>query len=203
MTVELFLERIDTRRCESENCPMAEVTQPPEVKLICGMISANVALFDEARDALIRVFGSADVVSEVMDFDFTHYYDREMGSPLFRRFLGFAEPIAPEALVEAKLMTNALECDFAARRGGSPARPINLDPGYIEHSKLVLASMKNFSHRIYIGRGVYAEVTLMYHKGRWDALPWTFPDFASPRYHDFLTAARGRLKAGGKGGDPT
>jgi hypothetical protein len=178
---------------------VAEAIQPPEVKLICGMISADVALFDEAHKALTGVFGPTDIVSEVMDFDFTHYYDREMGSPLFRRFLSFAEPITPEALVEAKLMTNALECDFAARRGGSPPRPINLDPGYIEHSKLVLASMKNFSHRIYIGKRVYAEVTLMYHKGRWDALPWTFPDFASPRYHDFLTTARDRLKADGKG----
>lgn len=74
------------------------------------------------------------------------------------------------------------------------SRPINLDVGYVDESKLILASMKNFSHRIYLSQGVYAELTLMYHKGRWDALGWTFPDYASGRYHNFLTQARDRLR---------
>jgi hypothetical protein len=157
------------------------------------MISARAELFDEALEALSASFGPADLTSEVMPFDFTHYYDRQMGSPLFRRFAAFERLIDPSALVEAKLATNAIESDFAARCGGSPERPINLDPGYVESSKLVLASMKDFSHRIYLARGIYGQVTLMYHKGRWEALPWTFPDFASPRYHPFLTAARRQL----------
>jgi hypothetical protein len=172
---------------------MAEAGKPAAVKLICGMISARVELFDAALKALAARFGPPDLLSEVMPFDFTHYYDQQMGSPLYRRFAALERLIDPSALVEAKLATNAIEAVFAARGGGCPARPINLDPGYIESSKLVLASMKNFSHRIYLAGGVYGEVTLMYHKGRWDALPWTFPDFASPRYHPFLTAARQRL----------
>jgi len=172
---------------------MAEATQPPAVKLICGMISAEVGLFDEALGPLEKAFGPVETHSAVMDFDFTRYYDQEMGWPLFRRFVGFRDLIDPAALVEAKLTTNALERDFAARRGGEPPRPINLDPGYVEFSKLVLASMKNFSHRLYLNRGVFAEVTLMYRKGRWQALPWTFPDYASGRYDAFLTEARSRL----------
>ena len=95
---------------------------------------------------------------------------------------------------DAKHLTNDLECRFAEEFPAGPPRPINLDPGYVESSKLVLASMKNFSHRIYMDRGVYAEVTLMYRKGDWQSLEWTFPDFASPRYWEFLDSVRERLK---------
>jgi hypothetical protein len=164
------------------------------VKLICGMLSGRAELFDEALGPLVDAFGAVDVVSEIMDFDFTHYYDEQMGVPLYRRFVAFAEPAAADVLLRAKLTTNAIEADFAARHRDGPPRPINLDPGYVEPSKLVLASTKNFSHRIYLGGGVYAELTLMYRKGAWEALPWTFPDFASPRYHAFLTAAREALR---------
>ena len=173
---------------------MAKVTDPPAVKLICGMICPVKDLFDEAQSALEDVYGPTDVVSAIMDFDFTDYYGDQMGSPLFRRFVAFERLISPEALIEAKLMTNSLEADFASRRSGSPPRPINLDPGYVETPKLVLASMKNFSHRIYLGRGVYGEVTLMYRKGQWEPLSWTFPDYASGRYWAFLDEARNMLK---------
>jgi hypothetical protein len=174
---------------------MAEPTDPPAVKLICGMISSRTERLDAAAEELARAFGDVDLRSEVMDFDFTHYYDQEMGSPLLRQFVSFAELRRADALVEAKLRTHAIEADFARRSDGQPRRPINLDPGYIEPSKLVLASTKNFSHRIYLGRGVYAEVTLRYRRGRWEPLEWTFPDYRSRRYDAFLTAARGLLGA--------
>jgi len=177
---------------------MAQLTEPSPVKLICGILSADAELLDAALDPLREAFGPTDLVSEVMPFDFTHYYDREMGSPLFRRFVSFTGPVRPDALVEAKLRTGEIEADFAVRRPAGPPRPVNLDPGYIEPSKLVLASLKNFSHRIYLGRGVYAEVTLMYQKGRWEKLPWTFPDYASGRYDAFLTEARSRLRGASK-----
>jgi len=172
---------------------MAGANEPVPVKLICGMISARQELFDVAAGKLAETFGPADIVSEVMDFDFTHYYDGQMGSPLYRRFLAFERLVSPEELVDAKHRTNELEADFAAQAGGEPPRPINLDPGYVEASKLVLASMKNFSHRIYLGRRVYGEITLMYRRGAWGGLEWTFPDYASGRYHAFLTAVRSRL----------
>ena len=164
------------------------------VKLICGMLSSRVELLDAAAGELSAAFGAVDLVGEVTDFDFTHYYDRERGAPLDRRFVSFAELLRADALADAKLRTNAVEADFA-RRGdaGSVRRPINLDPGYLEPSKLVLASMKNFSHRVYLSRGVYAEVTLLFARGRWQPLPWTFPDYRSGRYDAFLTAARQRL----------
>ncbi len=172
---------------------MAEPTDAPAVKLICGMISSRVEWLDAAGEELTRAFGAVDRASEAMDFDFTHYYDEEMGAPLYRRFVSFAERVGPDALVEAKRRTHAIEGDFARRADAGVRRPINLDPGYVEPSKLVLASMKNFSHRIYLGRGVYAEVTLMYRHGSWQPLDWTFPDYRSGRYDAFLTAARNLL----------
>ena len=197
----MYVRKIDSSPAPVDNAAiMAQASQPPLVKMICGMISADKALFDEALTPLTNLLGPVDLVSDVMDFDFTHYYDQEMGHPLLRRFVSFERLITPDILIEAKLATNAIEEDFAARHGrqsGQPARPerpINLDPGYIALSKLVLASMKNFSHRIYLGRGVFAEVTLMYHKNRWDALAWTFPDYAAEQYHSFLTAVRERLR---------
>ena len=175
---------------------MAEAAAPDKVKLICGMISADISLFETAVAAMAESFSPAELVSDVMAFDFTHYYDEQMGSPLYRRFVSFTELIDPGRLVEAKVLTNDLEQHFADRAGqAGPTRPINLDPGYLAPSKLILASMKDFSHRIYLGRGVYGEVTLMYCKGEWTALGWTFPDYASGRYDGFLDSARVRLMA--------
>jgi hypothetical protein len=173
---------------------MAEASVPPVVVWMCGMISSRREWLDAAAGELARAFGPVDIAGEVMDFDFTHYYDRQMGTPLLRQFVSFRDSPAGDALAEAKLTANRIEREFAAAEA-SPPRPINLDPGYVESSKLVLASMKNFSHRIYLARGVYAEVTLLYRRGRWEPLGWTFPDYRSGRYDAFLSSARARLPA--------
>jgi hypothetical protein len=175
---------------------MAEASVPPVVVWICGMISSRREWLDQAAGALARAFGPVDIAGEIMDFDFTHYYDRQMGSPLLRQFVSFRDAPPPDTLVEAKLRTNAIEADFAARYGQADLpRPVNLDVGYVESSKLILASMKNFSHRIYLGRGVYAEVTMLFRRGQWERLAWTFPDFRSGRYDAFLSAACDRAAA--------
>jgi len=166
------------------------------------MISGDRRLFGIAAEGLAKAFGLVDLTSQVIPFDFTDYYDKQMGGPLCRRFVSFQEPFDPGRIAEAKVFTNRLETELAALSAGGPPRPINLDPGYVAESKLVLASMKNFSHRIYLGQGVYAEITLLYRKGRWEPLGWTFPDYASGRYDAFLTAVRDALRAGGVKGRP-
>lgn len=203
----MFSSPIDTPAALGDNVgTMAEACKPPAVKFICGIISGEVALLDRAAAALAGALGPVEAVGEVMDFDFTHYYDRQMGSPLYRRFVSFAGPHRPDFLAEAKVRTNAIEAELAAARpGAGPARPVNLDVGYVEAPKLILASMKNFSHRIYLRDGVYAEITLLFRRGRWEPLPWTFPDFRSGRYDAFLSEVRDSLPAGpghdGRGGD--
>lgn len=173
---------------------MAQPRQHPLAKLICGMISSRREWLAEAAECLAAALGPIELASQIMDFDFTHYYDAESGSPLLRQFVAFARPFDPAGLADAKHRTNAIEADFARRHGPLPARPVNLDPGYLEASKLVLASMKNFAHRVYLQRGVYAELTLQFRHGTWAPLDWTFPDYAAGRYNPFLSAVRDTLR---------
>lgn len=163
------------------------------MKLLCGMISADKAALQTAQAALEERFGPVDLVSEVMPFDFTHYYDNQMGGPLWRQFVAFERLVAADSLAAAKLSTDEIERNFP-RQALGPPRPINLDPGYVDESKLVLASLKDFTHRLCLSGGVFGEVTLLYRRGNWTALEWTFPDYASGRYHSFLTAARRQLR---------
>jgi len=195
---------VDSLRRVRHNETMAKAAGPPNVKLICGIISGSPGVLDEAITAVGKLFGAIDIASERVAFDLTDYYEDQMGSGLLRQFVSFAQPRSPDVLVQAKQATNALEAEIASRHPDGPARPVNLDPGYIEQAKLVLASMKNFAHRIHLAGGVYGEVTLLYRKGGgWSSLPWTFPDYASGRYDTFLTAVREKLRQQAYGKDPT
>jgi hypothetical protein len=178
---------------------MAAITSPQPVKLICGLITSNVTCFATARTELKRLFGNEDLVSGILPFDLTEYYDDEMGTPLLRQFLAYETLIDPGMLGPIKRTTNQIEADLADRPPRRVARTVNIDPGYVAQSKLVLGSMKDFAHRVYLGEGVYAEVTLQY-RGGWQALPWTFPDYASGRYDAFLRQVRDRLREQARNG---
>ncbi len=176
---------------------MAIPGPPPRAALICGLLAGRDDWLDRAARALAEEFGPIALDSGSMAFDFTDYYRREMGDGLLRRFVAPEGRFDPARLGEVKRRTHALEADLADALAGEgvPPRPVNLDPGYVEQGKLVLASLKNFAHRVYLGRGVYAEVTLQWRHGRWRSLPWTFPDYASGRYDRFLTDVRDALGA--------
>lgn len=172
---------------------MAQPKDPQPVKLIVGMLSKDAALFTCAEENMQTLWGAIDLRSDVMPFTHTDYYAGEMGTPLQRKFVSFAELIDPEKLAAIKHQTNALEEKIAQSSAGQTlqvTRPINLDPGYIDPGKLVLATTKNYAHRIYIGRQMYAETTLHYHKGSWQTWPFTYPDYASGDYNDFLNGTR-------------
>jgi len=168
---------------------MGKIQQPLPVKLIVGMLTSIPELLPETEKELTMLFGDIDARSEIIPFDWTGYYDAEMGSPLYRRFISLADLIEAPAIADAKIATNELESSISAKHTGV-TRPVNIDPGYLEQSKIVLASTKNFFHRILISRGIYAEVTLHYQDKRWKSFPWTFPDYGSEKYHPFFTALR-------------
>ncbi|NOZ23041.1 MAG: DUF4416 family protein [Planctomycetes bacterium] len=170
---------------------MAKACEPKPVKCFCGMLAGDVSLFDVAAGRLAEQYGEIDAESETFDFDFTDYYKEEMGPGLKKKFVSFRDLIDPIDLVEIKLATNDLESEIAGQAGGSVARPINLDPGYLTLSKLVLATAKDYSHRLYLGRGIYAEVTLRYQGGRFVDWPWTYPDYKTPEYQAFFKRLRG------------
>jgi len=173
---------------------MAKIRDPFPVKLFVGVLTSTPQILPEIEERLLKLFGTIDLRSEQFPFDSTHYYDEEMGHPIYRYFLSFSDLINPSEIAEVKMKTNDLESAFA-REYSNVQRPVNLDPGYLEQSKIVLASTKNFYHRILISGGIYAEVTLHYEDGEWRILPWTFPDFKSGRYHQFLSCLRDRYRS--------
>jgi hypothetical protein len=170
--------------------------QPAEkVKLIAGLLAGDEGLLAVARDHLETTVGPIDRASEVWPFDHTRYYEGELGPTIIRQFVSFAAPAPMDHLADLKLTTNHLEWQIAAGEGKSPsARPVNIDPGYITLAKLVLATTKDRTHRIYLRDGIYAEVTLRFEKGAWRPWPWTYPDYAAPTYHDFFAQVRASFK---------
>jgi len=163
------------------------------VKLIAGILACDEEVLSAARTSLEAALGEIDLVSDIWPFDQTSYYADEIGPRILRQFVSFTQLIDPGELADIKHQTNALEQELARSLALPFPRPANLDPGIIEPSKLVLATTKNYSHRIYIGRKMYAEVTLVYDKGLWQPLPYTYPDYRSPQYFEFFSKVRGRL----------
>ncbi len=158
----------------------------PGVKLICGVIfNQKISSYDIKR-ALEEEIGAVDFSSREINFNYTDYYRSEMGKELKRLFFSFKKLQSPERLHRVKLKTREIEKRFL--RNGK--RRVNLDPGYMELSKLILFSFKNFSHRIYAAEDVYAELTLSYRGGEFCSLPWTFPDYSSPEYKEILGRIR-------------
>jgi len=175
---------------------MGAIRSPSPVNLFCGLISNDPDLMMRAVRLLEQHQGPTDAVSELWPFDQTHYYTAEMGEGLQRQFVSFAKLIDPGQLASIKILTNSLERRINYELGlPEDQRRVNLDPGYLTLSKVVLATTKDYSHRLYLGSGIYAESTLHYESGRWVAWPWTYPDYADTRYHAFFEHLREQFKA--------
>ena len=170
---------------------MSHPREPDPVKLFVSVIAADRGLMAEAIGLLAGQFGEPDFVSEFLPFDYTDYYSAEMGKGLARRFVTFERLIRPEELPAVKLCTNALEEKFA---GGGGARRVNIDPGYVARQHFILATGKGYSHRPYLGRGIYADLTLEYRKETFRPLEWTYPDYRAERTIGMLNALRKRYR---------
>lgn len=143
-----------------------------------------------ALAALEEEFGPTDFRSSLMVFNHTDYYNEEMGAVLLRRFVSFKKLVGRDRLAEIKLFTNSLEKKL---RDQKERRTINIDPGLLSLENLILASGKNFTHRIYLQQGIFAEVTLLFQNKRFISLPWTYPDYASTEMTAILTEIRNLL----------
>jgi len=161
---------------------------PKPAKLVIGFFLKEKDLVVPVVKALVDKFGPVDIVSPWFPFNFTTYYEAEMGAPLFRRMLAFETMIKQSALSDIKLTTNDLELEYSK----NSKRIINLDPGYMLRERFVLATGKNYSHRIYIGKRIYADLTLIYIKGRFRKLPWTYPDYAEQNMLTYLERVRNK-----------
>lgn len=167
---------------------MSRPKPPDPAKLVMSVFMKEKALFASLLEPLEAVGGPVDIISPWLDFDYTDYYYREMGEPLFRRMLAFKPLIRQSQLSGIKLATNSLEDRF--RQGED--RQVNIDPGYLLKSRFVLATGKDYSHRIYIGQNIYADLTLMYTQKGFKPLEWTYPDYGSHDIFRFLGKVRGK-----------
>jgi len=163
--------------------------QPPQpAKLVVGLFLRKQSLLRAVSEELSSAFGPIDMVSPWLPFNYTSYYETEMGTPLFRRVFAYKHLILQRDLPEVKITTNAVERQYSA--GGK--RQVNIDPGYLLRERFVLASGKNFCHRIYLDQGIYADLTLVYQKNAYQKLPWTYPDYADSPVVRFLEHVRNK-----------
>jgi hypothetical protein len=168
---------------------MAEIKPFSQVKLICGIIASKETLFTRAEEHLVQLYGSVDITSPLITFNTTDYYEIQMGKNLKKQFLSFASLISPEKLGEIKLRTNGLEEEIREELK-ERLRVVNLDPGYLTQASLIMATAKNFAHRIPLQQGIYAHVELLFSKTGIKTLDWTYPDYRSKEYKDFLLETR-------------
>lgn len=169
---------------------MSRLAEPTPAKLVVGVIFAQQPVFEAALGRLVDCLGEVDVLGARLAFDQTDYYAPEMGPGLWRRLATFRDLIDPGTLGPIKRRTAMIEAEFATRG----RRQVNLDPGYVTLERLVLATGKNFVHRIYLGQGVYADLTLIFERGRFRPLPWTYPDYAGEELRSQMEMIRRKLK---------
>ena len=165
---------------------MSLPTAPDPAKLVVGAFMADRTLLAEVAQRLCEGYGPLDIVSPWLAFDRTDYYAPEMGLNLARRIMAFKPLIDPGTLAAVKTATNAIEADLT--RGGR--RRVNIDPGILTRERFVLATGKNYSHRIYLADGIYADLTLVYRGGGFQTLSWTYPDYAGDPIRSMLSVIR-------------
>jgi hypothetical protein len=173
---------------------MGEPTAPAPVMLVLVAFSRYTEAIDWAGERAEATWGPILLASPAFAFQETDYYERSMGGGLSKHFFAFGRLIAADDLVEIKLETNRWEAEYAASSGKAEQRPLNLDPGYLTLAKFVLASTKDHAHRLYLGRGIYAEVTLHYKHDVWQHRDYTFPDYRRADYQQFLSQCRQELR---------
>ncbi|MBZ0158161.1 MAG: DUF4416 family protein [Alphaproteobacteria bacterium] len=158
--------------------------------LLAGVLYTQESRYDEALRDLEAHLGGAVMETPPLPWDYSAYYRNEMGAPLYRKFVFFRELIEQDALAPIKLFTNRIEQKFTSEG----RRSVNLDPGYLTPAKLVLASTKDFSHRIYLKDGIFAEVTLMYERGKFIPHKNTYRDYIDERFQRYFYLARNLLQ---------
>lgn len=167
---------------------MSVLQAPKPAKLVIGIFTGEIKIIENLVPDFISRFGQIDLVSPWMVFNYTAYYESEIGSPLHRRLYSFKSLVGQQDLASVKITTHQIEQAYSQ----SGRRRVNIDPGYMLHERFVLASGKNFTHRICIGDGIYADLTLIYQKGNFQRLPWTYPDYADNGMLKFLEQVRSK-----------
>jgi hypothetical protein len=162
--------------------------------LIAGVTFSEEIILAEAMGKAENIFGAIAIKSPVFDFDMTNYYEKEMGTKLKKVFYCFEKPIELQNLPDIKIATNEIELEYTSGDIDEPKRKINIDPGYVTLSKLILATTKDYSHRVYIGKGIFAETTLRFVNNTFAPFETTYPDYKTPLAISFFNDVRSFVK---------
>jgi len=165
---------------------------PVPIKLIFGILYSDPGLLIYTQNLLEHLYGPVDYKSTTFAFEITDYYNEEMGLPIHREFWSFETLRNPKELAIIKIESNAIENELAI----DGERKVNLDPGYLDYDKFVLASAKYAGHKVYLDHGIYADTTLMYAKGMYHPSDFAFPDFRSGIYNPVFMKIRDIYKKG-------
>ncbi|MBP9027682.1 MAG: DUF4416 family protein [Aminivibrio sp.] len=153
------------------------------VKLITGVLYPDETRWRWVEEKLSALWGTPELISSEFLFTVTDYY-KDISPVLYRRFLSFQGLRDGGDLPRWKWTACRLESESGLQR------TVNIDPGYVNGARLVLASTKDHAHRVYIGDGIHGEVTLRFMHKKWEPFDCTFPDFAQGLYDEFLSAVR-------------
>ena len=173
---------------------MGNPSPPEKALLICSIFSRHSEALAWCKQRLAQSFGRVALESTEFPFSETNYYAPSMGEDLRIQLVAFNRLIDSSHIKEIKLAANGLEAEYAALNRHAESRPVNIDPGCLTQAKFVLATTKDAGHRIYLGEGIFAEVTLHYRRGEWQDLPWTYPNYRRADYKAFLQQCRERLR---------
>ena len=169
---------------------MGILRDPKPAKYFVGLLSSDVELLSSVETDLTAIFGAIDARSEILPWNLTKFYESEMGAGLLRRFVSFSQLDSPGNLARIKLQTQDVEHQYRSAGPRRTGRRVNIDPGYLDVGKVVLASTKNAGHRIFLQSGIYAEATLLYYDGAFQACPYTYPDYLWVETLSFLSSVR-------------
>lgn len=167
----------------------------PPAFLFFGVFTGYPELLDEAKALIVREFGPLHPAgsSAVFPFPRTQTYEKSMGASLVRQFFVLDELRPQDCLAGAKRAALVMEERLAASKRFDVPRPVNIDPGLLNDCRLILASTKDYAHRLYRADGIWEEITLIFRHGSFETLPWTYPDFRAPTYHEFFARLRREL----------
>ncbi|MDH4164698.1 MAG: DUF4416 family protein [Nitrospirota bacterium] len=175
---------------------MGIVRKPLPVKLFIGLLAADESSILRQEIALANRFGPIDIRGPITRWEHTDYYARELGTVILRKFVFFRDVMDPETLPAIKIYTNSLELSSALKDHNGARRTTNIDPGYLTEAKAVLATTKDYAHRLYLGQGIYGEVELRYSKEgqSYLSVEHSYPDFRSKTTIGLFNQARSNLQ---------